>query len=90
MIHQALKLLRTSHSLSQVELAQKLNLSKSHVSEIESGKKQPTWALLQKYSLVFSVPVSSICYLAESLESPDASVTHLKIEAIISLHRLTS
>ncbi len=63
----ALKLLRTSHDLSQKELAQKLEISKSYLCEIESAKKTPSLALLEHYGDVFDVPVSSILFLAENM-----------------------
>lgn len=68
MLHIALKLLRTSHDLSQKELAQKLEISKSYLSEIESAKKTPSLALLSCYGQVFQVPVSSILFLAENFD----------------------
>lgn len=68
MLHMALKLLRTSHDLSQKELAQKLKISTSHLCEIESGKKNPSLALLERYRQVFQVPVSSILFLAENYD----------------------
>lgn len=66
MLHEALKLFRISHKLSQKDLAQKLGISRSYLSEIESGKKTPTLALLERYGQVFEVPVSSILLLAEN------------------------
>jgi transcriptional regulator with XRE-family HTH domain len=67
MLHRALKLLRTSHDISQKELAQKLGISKSYLSEIESAKKTPSLALLERYGDVLQVPVSSILFLAENM-----------------------
>ena len=68
MLHRALKLLRTSHDFKQKELAKKLEISASHLSEIESGKKTPSLVLLERYGEVFEVPVSSIVFLAENIE----------------------
>lgn len=68
MLHMALKLLRTSRDFTQKELAQKLGISKSHLCEIESGKKTPSFALLSCYGQVFQVPVSSILFLAENFD----------------------
>ncbi|WP_082078333.1 MULTISPECIES: helix-turn-helix transcriptional regulator [Pseudomonadaceae] len=69
MLHQALRLIRTYHDLSQKELADELSVSNSFLSEIESGKKQPSLELLGKYSERFNVPLSSILFFSESLES---------------------
>lgn len=68
MLHLALKLLRISHDVSQKELAQKLEISKPYLSEIESGQKIPSLAVLDRYGQVFEVPVSSILFLAENIE----------------------
>ena len=55
------------HNISQKDLAQKLETSNSHLSEIESGKKQPSITLLQRYSEAFDIPASSIFFFAENL-----------------------
>ena len=68
MLHKALKLLRTSHDFKQKELAKKLGISASHLSEIESGQKTQSLVLLERYGEVFEVPVSSILFLAENID----------------------
>lgn len=68
MLDNALKMIRVFHNLSQKELAERLSIVPSFLSEIETGKKQPTLALLQKYSEEFKIPVSSIMYFSESLK----------------------
>jgi transcriptional regulator with XRE-family HTH domain len=70
MIHRALKLLRNYHNMKQKDLASKLEISASHLSEIESGIKPVAFDLLQKYSKIFDVPVSSIALFAEKAEDP--------------------
>jgi transcriptional regulator with XRE-family HTH domain len=65
MINEALRLVRLFHNLKQNELADGLGLSPSHLSEIESGKKQVTMEILQKYADYFKVPASSLLYFAE-------------------------
>ena len=42
-------------------------MSKSYLSAIESGAKEPTLALIQKYSKEFDIPVSSIVFFAENV-----------------------
>lgn len=68
MLGEALRLLRTFHDLNQTETALRLGISKSYLSEIENGEKQPTLALLEKYSIEFNIPVSSIMFFAESVD----------------------
>lgn len=71
MIHKALKVIRQFHSLKQVELADKLSISKSYLSEIESGKKTASIELLEKYSKEFDIQLSSLVFFSESLEDKD-------------------
>lgn len=67
MIYEALRLIRVFHDLKQVELAEKLGVSKSHISEIENGNKSPSLDLIQRYADEFRIPVSSIMFFAEEL-----------------------
>lgn len=50
---EALRLLRIFNGYKSAELAKKLELSQSYVSELENGKKQPTMEVLDKYAKVF-------------------------------------
>lgn len=70
MLNQALRLIRTYHDLSQTELCKELGISNSYLSEIESGKKQPTIELLTKYSDHFEIPLSSILFFSENMDAP--------------------
>lgn len=73
MINEALKMIRVFHDLTQSELADKLGVSKSHVSGIESGRKAPTLDVLQRYAAVFDVPLSSIMFFSENLGDHSAA-----------------
>lgn len=70
MLSEALRLIRVFHDLKQVELAIKLGISKSYLSEIESGKKVPTIDLIEKYEREFEIPKSSILFFSERLSDP--------------------
>ena len=48
-------------------MAKKLNISQSFLSEIENEKKKPTLELLNKYSKVLKIKVSTIILLSESM-----------------------
>lgn len=84
MLHKALRLMRVFHDLSQKDLAEKLDISKSYLSEIESGKKQPTLPLLERYSQVFNVPVSSIIFFSENIGENGEKPSHKKLREAIS------
>ena len=71
MLHSALRHLRAYHGLKQQDLAAKLHISKSYLSEIESGAKAHaiTVDLLNKYAEIFNVPVSTLMLFSEQLDS---------------------
>ena len=69
MINSALKKIRLFHNIKQNELATKLEISNSYLSEIENGKKSPSFELLEKYSTYFDIPISSLMYFSEQLEN---------------------
>jgi transcriptional regulator with XRE-family HTH domain len=62
---QSLKLVRIYHNFSQSDACTRLDISRSYLSELESGKKKPSLEVLEKYSAVFNIPVSSILILSE-------------------------
>ena len=65
MQHEALRLVRVFHDLNQTSLAERLRISKSYLSEIESGKKPVTLDLLERYAATFNLPLSSLMFFAE-------------------------
>ena len=70
MLAEALRLIRVFHDIKQTELADRLGISKSHLSEIESGRKQPKIELIERYSAEFGIPSSSILFFSECLNDP--------------------
>ncbi len=67
MLGEALRLIRVYNDLKQNEMADRIGVSKSYLSEIEKGQKSPTLEIVQKYSREFSIPVSSIMFFAEEI-----------------------
>lgn len=67
MINEALRLIRVYHDLKQVELAARLDVSKSYISEIENNNRTPSLETIQKYSNEFKIPVSAIMFFAEEI-----------------------
>lgn len=64
-----LKNIRIFNHLTQLELSDKIKLSRSYLSEIESGKKTPTIEILKKYSNYFDIPLSAILLFAENYDN---------------------
>lgn len=81
MLNNALKKIRLFHNMKQNELSQQLNISKSYLSEIESGKKPPSIELLQNYAVIFDIPVSSLLYFSEQLESEGKISKNFRIKS---------
>ncbi len=71
MFGQALKLLRRYQGFNQSALAKKLSVSRSYISELESGNRTPSLDLLSRYADVFNIPVSSLVFFAEALEDKE-------------------
>lgn len=55
MLNENIRVLRTSHNLSQVELAHKLGVSKQCVSNWENDNVQPSIEMLVKIAKYFNV-----------------------------------
>jgi transcriptional regulator with XRE-family HTH domain len=88
MLNRALRLLRTYHQLKQIELAKRLGISNSYLSEIESGEKLPGLELLEKYAEVFKMPASSIMLFSEAIEEEHKPGTKLRFAAADKILRL--
>lgn len=69
-----LRLLRITAMYAQQDMAKKLGISSSYLSEIETGRKDPPVRLLAIYAKVFDVSQSSMIKLAERLESEGKKV----------------
>jgi len=72
MLGEALRLIRVYHDLKQKQVAERLDISTSYLSEIEKGHKTPSLDLIQRYSDIFGLPVSSIMFFAETVEDGGA------------------
>ena len=67
MINEALRLIRIFHNINQSKFAEELDISRSYLCEIESGKKSPSIELVEKYSHIFNIPTSSLFIFSERL-----------------------
>ena len=79
---------RSQAGLSQQELAKKLEISNSYLSEIEKGVKTPTIDLLQKYSALFKMPLSTIMLFSESLDEDRKPGAKLRVAAADKILKL--
>ncbi len=67
MLNVALKQIRIFHQIKQADLAKKLEISRSYLSEIESGHKSVSMDILNKYAEIFDVPHSSLLLFSENI-----------------------
>ena len=88
MINEALRLIRIFHDVPQKELAVRLGIAPSYLSEIESGKKQPTLQILERYATEFRMPLSSILFFSEHMDEGKADRIRLNVsEKVLALLR---
>jgi len=88
MLNRALRLLRTYHQMTQVELSKRLGISNTYLSELETGGKQPQLDLLERYGQLFKMPVSSILLFSETMEQKPRRTDKLRVTAADKILRL--
>lgn len=84
MLGEALRLIRVFHDLKQNELADRLGISQSHLSDIERGSKTPSSELVARYAQEFDLPVSSIWFFDEKLREGAAPGVINKARGVIA------
>lgn len=67
----AIRQLRENAELSQEELADRAGLSRAWVSEIESGRKSPTWRTLTQIADGLGLRMIDVTARVEALEVND-------------------
>lgn len=78
MINDALRLLRLYCGFSQVEMAQRLSVAQSMISDVEAGRKSVSMDLLEAYSQATGVKMSQLLFFAEEIDGePIARRGHL-------------
>ena len=68
MIGDVLKRTRAIYGLKATEMSELLEISKSYLSEIENNKKKPSLELLEKYSKIYGIKLSSLILLSEDYD----------------------
>ncbi len=61
----ALRTLRELAGLSQAELSRRSGISQGHISNIESGMKEPRPATIRRFATVIGVPVAALISTAD-------------------------
>lgn len=84
----ALRVIRLSKRLSQVNLAKKMNVDASYISRIEAHKRIPTIETLELASEKLSVPLYLVILLAsekEDLKGVSPEVTQMISKNLLDL-----
>lgn len=68
MINDALRLLRLYCGFSQTEMARRLLITQSLISDVEGGRKNVTMDLLEAYSKATGLRMSDLLFFAEEIE----------------------
>lgn len=61
-----LRLLRLINDLSLVELSEKIQLSKTYISNLESGQRNISEDVLYKYSKCFKIPIKTLRFFEKT------------------------
>ncbi len=86
MTNVARRMIRVFHDVSQKDMAARLHIAPSYLSEIESGKKQPTYQLLENYAAEFQMPLSSIMFFSEQMNDAKTDRIRFKVsEKVLAL-----
>lgn len=83
MLGNTLKRLRGIYGYSAKEMSELLGISSSYLSEIENGKKKVSMDLLDRYSDLFGLRVSTLVRFSEDYE--DAELNNAGQKFITSL-----
>jgi transcriptional regulator with XRE-family HTH domain len=87
-MNSALRLIRIFHELSQTDVAEALEMPKSWISELESGKRPVTLNVLRRYADYFELPLSSLVLFAETV-AEDEQGSHKPTIAAKALRMLS-
>ena len=64
--------------MSLSELAKEMKVSIGYLSEIESGKKNPSLDIIRKYATVFHTTESAILFFSENIQIDSKTKTALR------------
>ncbi|MCX6645719.1 MAG: helix-turn-helix transcriptional regulator [bacterium] len=68
--------MRKVEELSQAKLALELGVSRTYLSQVENGHKEPSLPLLKKIASFFQIPIAVL--LADENKGDDEMMAHLK------------
>lgn len=76
-----LKIRRKRQHLTQAELAKKIGISTSFITEIENGRKAPSFSTIEKLSKILKAPSwSFFCEYGDTISFEDEKIEKLSLE----------
>ena len=88
MLGDNIRLLRSVRGISQVELGEKLNVSKQSISNWENGNIQPSIEMLMKIADFFSVSTDFLLSQKEGVPNKQLALVLSKISIIFSCENI--
>ena len=70
-IGKAVKAVRTTHGLTQEDLAAKAGLHPTYISDVERGARNPSWDVIARIAEGMVVPVAAIAAEYDALRAED-------------------
>lgn len=70
---EALRLIRILNNIKSKDMAEKLGISSSYLSQIENNKRRPTLEIIEKYAEIFEMRTSSLIFLLEEYQDKSFS-----------------
>ena len=87
-VGERIKELRIKLNMSQVDFADKINVSKSYIAEIEKGIKNPSEKIIQNYSIGLNIPESTLQYLLDSYSQKHLPYQELLMKILRKISKL--
>ena len=80
-----IKRLRTTRKMTQLDLAKRLNITKSAVSAYENGSRMPSYDVLIKISQIFHVSVDNLLGCSSSYTIDVTGLTDQQRNTVLSI-----
>lgn len=87
-IGEVLRLLRVANDLSITALSERTGISKSYITEIGKGKKNPSNNILLEYCDGLNISIDSLLYLFKDTENKEFSYQKLLIKILKQISKL--
>ncbi|MGA2172477.1 MAG: helix-turn-helix transcriptional regulator [Sedimentisphaerales bacterium] len=75
---QVIKLIRTADGLQQGQFAQSLDVSRTYLSQVENGRKEPSISFLKRCSKELRVPLPLLLFSEQNPNDDDNVLAELR------------